>query len=64
MECRLIGNDNAGTNIWVERFLVKNEKKKLIQWMPLKGITVNGINWLMGSNECHLTNPKIPFPTL
>jgi hypothetical protein len=36
---------------------------KQIQWMPLNGITDNGINRLMVSNLSHLTNPKLPFPT-
>ena len=36
----------------------KKYRTKKIQWMPLNGITDNGINRLMGSNLAHLTSPK------
>jgi hypothetical protein len=36
----------------------KEYRTKKIQWMPLIGITDNGINGLVGSNLAHLTSPK------
>ncbi len=48
----------------------KNVKRSLkifgklnIQLVPLNGITDNGLNWFMGLNLSHLTNPKLPFHT-
>ncbi len=35
-----------------------------IQWAPLNGIMDNGINWLMGPNLYHLTNPQITISYL
>ncbi len=43
--------------------LHKETSKKVIQWVPLNGIVVNRINWLIGSNWSSMTSPKLLFHT-